>query len=848
MSSKYDNIPEEMKQRRMWCCWRLEPGEDGKPTKIPRKANGGARVKSDEPSGWATFDEAVAASPRYQGIEVIISKQDPYTVIDLDHCVDESGKIERWAQRLIDDFGTYAEFSQSGSGIHIIMHGDKPGPRCRIKDYPNIEVYDWGRPLVMTGNLLPGNDGIIRACPNQLTELYVKLFGEADKQQSLPIDGNQTTTDYSDDELIDMAMRNKETGASFSRLWSGDCSDYLKANGSPDESAGDQALCNKLAFWTNRDASRIDRLFRMSGLMRAKWDRPDYRDKTVSKAIADTRNGFTGKKRGRPRKSKTTRESLYETPVYDDNLPEIVVSNRQLRDITAESIAAMEVGNKPESLFIRAGSLVRLRGSETDEGVVTIIDTATTNIIRCRMSQTANYIKLTRDGNPISVPPPEDNAKDVLAVGEWPFPPLDAVVATPVVRQDGTILTEPGYDRATRLFYRPEESFGLPTIPDKPTEDDVSTARAVIHDVIADFPFLSTADYANAVGMMLTPICRAAIQGCVPLAVVNAPQPGAGKGLLTTVCHIIATGREPAMMTAPDNREEWRKTITAQLMQGNTFVVIDNVEHKLFDASLASVLTLTRWTDRLLGSNKTVEVPNRACFIATGNNIKLGGDIPRRCYWVSINPCTSRPELRNGFRHSVLPDFVKRSRGSIVAALLTLARAWFVAGCPVPSTPIIGSYTEWSRVIGGILQHAGISDFLGNAEERRKDASEDDIAWEGFLSAIRDTWGTSQFTTQDVESHCEVDMQFVEILPDFLAEARRNPKISFARKLGAAFGKYSGKCFGEDDIKIEKTDYKAQNKAHWLVMTNQNRAQVSHGYSISSPSHGKTDKSLDNVF
>lgn len=505
---------------------------------------------------------------------------------------------------------------------------------------------------------------------------------------------------------------------------------------------------------------------------------------------------------------------------YDDSLPEIIVSNRQLRDITAESIEALAAGNKPEVLFVRSGSLVRLRPTDAIDGLSAIVDNVTIDIIRNRMSQTANYIKYTKTGEAISVPPPLDNAKDVLAVGQWPFPPLDAIVATPVVRADGTILTQPGYDRATRLYFKPEDGFAIPAIPEKPTAKQIESAKTIIHDILADFPFVSEADYANAIAMMLTPICRSAISGCIPLAIVNAPQPGSGKGLLTRVINLVTTGREPAMMTAPDNREEWRKTITTQLMQGNTLIVIDNVEHKLFDASLASVLTVACWTDRLLGTNKSVSIPNRACFTVTGNNVKLGGDLPRRCYWISINPQTSRPELRSGFRHSNLPDYVKRERAKIVTALLTLVKSWFVNDCQLPNTPILGSYEEWSRVIGGIMENAGIKGFLDNAEECRKEASEDDNEWEIFFNAINDIWEDNLFTTQDIDAQICFDNVFANALPEFLTDIRNNPKVSFARKLGNIFSKISGKCFGKNNIQIVKTACKNHNKTHWQVITN----------------------------
>src|SRR5258706_10087409 len=52
------------------------------------------------------------------------------------------------------------------------------------------------------------------------------------------------------------------------------------------------ALCSLLAYWTGNDASRIDSLFRQSGLMRDKWGRQDYRQRTIETAIANTPNTY----------------------------------------------------------------------------------------------------------------------------------------------------------------------------------------------------------------------------------------------------------------------------------------------------------------------------------------------------------------------------------------------------------------------------------------------------------------------------------------------------------------------------------------------------------------------------
>jgi len=293
----YDNIPEEMKALRQWVCYKLEPNEDGDLIKMPRNPNGGARARSNDPSTWNTFEAAIAASRRYDGIGFIISEDDPFLLIDLDKCVKE-GQIERWAQEIINEIDSYTEFSPSRTGIHIIAKAKKPGLRCRSTSTQagNIEIYDKLRFVVMTGNIVPGTRPTIQPAPNEVAALYNRLFGNSDADSvGKPAARRRQLTEQqspilSDMELLEKALTAKN-GALFGQLYAGDIAAY-----NYDWSSADQALCNMLAFWTGRDPIQMDRLFRQSGLYRDKWDskRGDttYGQMTIDKAISDCRQVY----------------------------------------------------------------------------------------------------------------------------------------------------------------------------------------------------------------------------------------------------------------------------------------------------------------------------------------------------------------------------------------------------------------------------------------------------------------------------------------------------------------------------------------------------------------------------
>jgi len=153
-------------------------------------------------------------------------------------------------------------------------------------------------------------------------------------------------------------------------------------------------------------------------------------------------------------------------------------------------------------------------------------------------------------------------------------------------------------------------------------------------------------------------------------------------------------------------------------------------------ANLATALTATHWEDRQLGTSDTLRLPVRTAWVATGNNPALSSEITRRTVRIRLDAKRDRPWLRTGFRHPDLPAWVGRERGALVCAGLTLGCAWLSAGRPVPAgLTTLGSFEEWSRVLGGILEVAGVPGFLGNLAEFYEQTDTEGAAVRGFLRA-----------------------------------------------------------------------------------------------------------------
>ena len=278
-----EGIPNEPKTQRRWVVWKLEwlegkNGKSGKWTKPPYIATATETgASSINPATWRSFDEALAAyeDGKCDGIGFVLG--DGWVGFDQDH----TGHL-----RYVEMLQSYTERSPLGAGLHTLVKGVKPAGKCKVK-LPNGEVYelyDHGRYFTVTGHVLPQFPPSVEDRVAEIAVLHGSLFPSRHTTPS----GNSLT----DAETLTKA-KNSKNGEEFTKRWNGDLT--LDNN---DDSAADFNLCRTLAFWTNRDAVKMDRLFRQSKLMRDKWNTTrgptTYGALTIAKAIEVTPNGYQG--------------------------------------------------------------------------------------------------------------------------------------------------------------------------------------------------------------------------------------------------------------------------------------------------------------------------------------------------------------------------------------------------------------------------------------------------------------------------------------------------------------------------------------------------------------------------
>lgn len=294
--------------------------------------------------------------------------------------------------------------------------------------------------------------------------------------------------------------------------------------------------------------------------------------------------------------------------------------------------------------------------------------------------------------------------------GEWGARQLRGVTDTPLVRKDGTILQEPGYDVESKFVYQPSSPF--PRIEDKPSKDECVHALYSVLAPIGEFPWKVVEDNKSPslsayISILLTTLLVGTIDGNIPGFAISANVRGTGKSKLTQIAAVIASGRIPATTPFAKDDEEVRKSIVGLLKKGRRVIMWDNVTRRICGDSIDMLLTTRLYEDRELGKSENPEYENNSVSIWTGNNLEAQGDTVRRIIPVDIESHDPNPENRE-FDFDPL-EMTIRKRPEIVWALLTIIRGWYVDGCPRFPGVVLGSYENWSSIVPQVLVWMGLS-------------------------------------------------------------------------------------------------------------------------------------------
>ncbi len=404
------------------------------------------------------------------------------------------------------------------------------------------------------------------------------------------------------------------------------------------------------------------------------------------------------------------------------------------------------------------------------------------------------------------------------------FRKLTAVCTAPTLRLDGSIIDTPGHDASTGLMYVCNEAYP-PAVPYAPTPAQALDALAFLWGPIHLFPFVDGIARGVTLAAMLAACVRPSLPTC-PGTGFDAPAAGTGKTLLAKCVGALATGQEVAVLPPTNDEDECRKRLFAALRMGSSVLLWDNVREPLGNSVIDSFLTSGLFADRVLGVSENVELPNRALFIVSGNNLVLTGDTHRRVLMARLDA-----ELESPFKREF--DFdplaaVCAERARLVVAALTIIRAYITAGRPKSAPGRIASFEQWDDLVRQplcwlkkIAKESGRDDLPtftdpADAIDSAAAANPETAKLTALLTAWQLAFGTIPTTPkQAITEATATGFPPSGVLWDALDEvAGQNGKLN-VRILGRWLERHAGQlCNG---LRLELSDTKTNGLKHWIV-------------------------------
>ncbi len=351
-------FPRALLSKPNWVCWRYQES-GGKRTKVPYAPNGRSMAKSNDPSTWGALEAArqTLIQGRADGIGFMFDET--MFGVDLDHCIDpETGEVSPEAAAIVRQIPSYAEYSVSGTGLHILCLGALPTQEGRGKRHGLVEIYGKGRYFVVTGKPFGGNALPLRECTEEIKPLLAQIEASRKKPDSPPARAKKPvhlpSDALEDGDLLKRMFANAKSGPTVKALYEGGNLTYTSA------SEADLALCNHLAFWTDRDAARMDRLFRASGRMRSKWDEVHdgahtYGHMTIEKAIEHTPEGYSADY-GKKKRSEQARAHREEYEAHKSAAPAEGAAGLQQGAESAQPVPGGDLRQYYHELYTRTFS------------------------------------------------------------------------------------------------------------------------------------------------------------------------------------------------------------------------------------------------------------------------------------------------------------------------------------------------------------------------------------------------------------------------------------------------------------------------------------------------------------
>ena len=419
----------------------------------------------------------------------------------------------------------------------------------------------------------------------------------------------------------------------------------------------------------------------------------------------------------RPKPSKTPTDKAVTIKVIAGQLDKVATKGEQ----------ALVDSGMP--IYQRGQSIVRpiltevpaSRGRTTLAAGLSQIGAAALTDRLCQAAEWERFDKRSADW--VRIDPPSAVSVTILSRnGLWKFPRVAGVITTPTLRPDGSLLTADGYDAATRLFHAADAKLDVMAhIPEELRKDDAVAALKKLQRLLKNFPFVTPTDEAVAISAVITPVIRGAVS-VAPMHAFRASTAGTGKTYLADVASAIATGRPCPVATVAKTEEETEKRLGGLLIAAHPIICLDNVNGELGGDLLCQAIERPIVQIRPLGTSEIIEIESRATIFATGNAMRVRGDMTRRAILSNLDAGLERPELREFDFDPV--EQVLNNRAEYVAACLTIVLAHAKAGFPGARDLRLASFQDWSNFVRSALVGLGCPDPCDSMEQAREDDPE----------------------------------------------------------------------------------------------------------------------------
>ncbi len=709
-----DTIPDMLKTIPQFVVWRYECRDGDKPTKVPYSPLTIKHAAVNNPYTWSSFSAAMQhrnIDPATWGIGVVITPATGLVGLDLDHCLEPfSGDLLPWATEIVTAINSYTEISPSGEGLRIWVKGTLPAGRRR-KD--GLEMYDSGRYLTVTGAHLEGTPATIEERTEAVAALHASFFAQeapvaAPATQSTPV----AQPSMSDQKLLQKA-RSAKNGAQFTAL-------YDRGEGTADDSANDLALCNFLAYWTGKDASRMDRMFRASKLYRPKWDKKHsgegktYGAMTIDEAISKTVNVYDpqGYKERQRQPAPAAYPGSDPAPGTADPLdtftaPALRVANNIMRDVPTEK----GMVEKPATLRVQP---IR----DTLKDIVGDWPRRLGNMLFVHEGDTIRYMEKPgqlfawlHERAEVSwrkgVSPADNNS---FVSEEQFFSHLTA--------------TATNYENIARLPHEPRmEGYYYAW---EPLADYVPTGE-YLDTLVNFFANVETPhDAALVRAMFMTPFWGGTL-GRRPIFALAAPDKGYGKSTLAQHVGTLAGGFIE-FRSGQRAEDDFVARLLTPSEQHKRVVRYDNIKGEFHSATVEGIITSPTISGKRMYTGEATR-PNDLTWVITGNGLRLSGDIAQRVYVIRL----VKPQYTPDWDEKI-ERFIKEHGPKIHMDILAAFQR------PPHAGKLVDRWSEW---VHGVLRRCTpeADAVLLLQKERREGCDEDVEEAVTILDALRSIEG-----------------------------------------------------------------------------------------------------------